>query len=60
MVSKANADITRAIQIPEVVQRFAELGVYPEPGSPEAAAKFMKAERELWAKAVRDAGIKPQ
>ena len=58
--SKVNADITRAIQIPEVVQRFAELGVYPEPGSPQAAAEFMKAERTLWAKAVRDAGIKPQ
>jgi tripartite-type tricarboxylate transporter receptor subunit TctC len=60
VVSKVNADISRAIQIPEVVQRFAELGVYPEPGSPQAAAEFMKAERELWAKAVRDAGIKPQ
>jgi tripartite-type tricarboxylate transporter receptor subunit TctC len=59
-VNKVNADINRAIQIPEVVQRFAELGVYPEPGSPQAAADFMKAERELWAKAVRDAGIKPQ
>jgi tripartite-type tricarboxylate transporter receptor subunit TctC len=60
VVSKVNADITRAIQIPEVVQRFADLGVYPEPGSPQAAAEFMKAERTLWAKAVRDAGIKPQ
>jgi tripartite-type tricarboxylate transporter receptor subunit TctC len=60
VVSKVNADITRAIQIPEVVQRFADLGVYPEPGSPQAAAEFMKAERQLWAKAVRDAGIKPQ
>ena len=60
VVSKVNADITRAIQIPEVVQRFADLGVYPEPGSPQAAADFMKAERALWAKAVRDAGIKPQ
>ncbi len=60
VVSKVNADITRAIQIPEVVQRFADLGVYPEPGSPQAAAEFMKAERTLWAKAVREAGIKPQ
>jgi tripartite-type tricarboxylate transporter receptor subunit TctC len=60
VVSKVNADITRAILIPEVVQRFADLGVYPEPGSPQAAAEFMKAERTLWAKAVRDAGIKPQ
>ena len=60
VVNKVNADITRAIQIPEVVQRFADLGVYPEPGSPQAAAEFMKAERALWAKAVRDAGIKPQ
>jgi tripartite-type tricarboxylate transporter receptor subunit TctC len=60
VVSKVNADITRAIQIPEVVQRFADLGVYPEPGSPQAAAEFMRAERTLWAKAVRDAGIKPQ
>ena len=60
VIAKVNADINRAIQIPEVVQRFADLGVYPEPGSPQAAADFMKAERELWAKAVRDAGIKPQ
>lgn len=60
VVSKVNADINQVIQIPEIVQRFAELGVYPEPGSPQAAADFMKAERELWAKAVRDAGIKPQ
>jgi tripartite-type tricarboxylate transporter receptor subunit TctC len=60
VIAKVNADVNRAIQIPEVVQRFAELGVYPEPGSPQAAADFMKAERTLWAKAVRDAGIKPQ
>jgi tripartite-type tricarboxylate transporter receptor subunit TctC len=60
IIERVNRDINTVIQMPEIVARFAELGVYPTPGSVKDAANFMRAERELWAKVVRDAGIKPQ
>ena len=60
LIEKVNKDVNQVIQLPEIVARFAELGVYPEPGSPKAAAEFIKSERELWARVVREAGIKPQ
>lgn len=55
-----NRDINTVIQMPEIVARFAELGVYPTPGTVKDAAAFMKAERELWAKVVREVGVQPQ
>lgn len=60
LVEKVNRDVNQVTQMPEIVARFAELGVYPEPGSPKAAADFIRSERTLWAKVVKDAGVKPQ
>ena len=60
IVERVNRDINQVIQMPDIVTRFADLGVYPEPGNVQAAADFIKAERQLWAKVVRDAGVKPQ
>jgi tripartite-type tricarboxylate transporter receptor subunit TctC len=60
IIERVNRDINTVIQMPEIVARFAELGVYPTPGSVKDAAAFMKAERELWAKVVRDVGVKAQ
>ena len=60
LVDRVNRDVNQVIQMPEIVSRFAELGVYPDPGSPRAAADFITSERALWAKVVKEAGIKPQ
>ena len=60
LVDRVNKDVNTVIQMPEIVARFADLGVYPDPGSPKAAADFIKSERALWAKVVKDAGIQPQ
>jgi tripartite-type tricarboxylate transporter receptor subunit TctC len=60
VIARVNADINQVIAMPDIVTRLADLGVYPEPGSPQAAADFMRAERQLWAKVVKDVGIKPQ
>jgi len=60
LVERVNRDINSVIQMPDIVARFAELGVYPAPGSVKDAGDFVKSERQLWAKVVRDAGIKPQ
>jgi tripartite-type tricarboxylate transporter receptor subunit TctC len=60
VIARVNADINTVIGMPDIVTRLADLGVYPEPGSPQAAAEFMRVERQLWAKVVKDVGIKPQ
>jgi tripartite-type tricarboxylate transporter receptor subunit TctC len=60
LIEKVNKDVNQVIQMPDIVARFADLGVYPEPGSVKAAADFVKSERQLWTKVVQEAGIKPQ
>lgn len=60
IIERVNRDINTVIRMPELVARFAELGVYPTPGSVKDAADFMRAERQLWARVARDAGLKAQ
>jgi tripartite-type tricarboxylate transporter receptor subunit TctC len=59
-IERVNQDVNQVLRMPEIVSRLAELGVYPEPGTPKAAAEFIATERKLWAKVVQEAGIKPQ
>lgn len=60
MVERMNRDVNAATQLPDVVTRFADLGIYPRPGTVQQAAEFLAAERALWGKAVKDLGIQPQ
>jgi len=60
IIERVNRDINTVIQMPDLVARLAELGVYPAPGSVKDAADFMRAERQLWARVARDAGLKAQ
>ncbi len=60
VIEKVNADVNQAIQIPEIVSRFADLGMYPRAGTVKSASDFLASERVLWKKVVQDAGIKAQ
>lgn len=60
ITSRVNRDLNVVLQMPDVVARLADLGLYPAPGSQAAAIQFVKAERERWAQVVRDTGIKPE
>ncbi len=60
VIEKVNADINRVIQMPDIVTRFADLGMYSRTGSVKSASDFLAAERTLWKKVVQDAGILPQ
>lgn len=60
VVGRLNREIDKVLRMPDVIQRFAVLGVYPNPGPPAALAAFLTAQRKEW-KAVIDAvGLKPQ
>jgi tripartite-type tricarboxylate transporter receptor subunit TctC len=60
VIELINRDINKVIQVPDLVARFAELGVYPKPGTPKALGDFVLEQRAVWKKAVTDLGLQPQ
>ncbi|HEX9396525.1 MAG TPA: tripartite tricarboxylate transporter substrate-binding protein [Burkholderiales bacterium] len=60
MIERMNRDVNDVVRIPEIVTRYADLGIYPRPGSVKDAADFLASERKLWAKVIQDLGIQPQ
>ena len=60
VVDQVNRDINKVIQAPDLVARFADLGVYPKPGSPKALGDFVREQRTVWKKVVTDLGLQSQ
>jgi len=58
LVTRLSADIGRALAQPEVRQRLQDAGAEPAPGSPEAFAQLLHAERQKWAQVVKAANIR--
>jgi tripartite-type tricarboxylate transporter receptor subunit TctC len=58
VVRRANAEINKLLQLPEVKERLAALGVEPLGGTPEQFAQTIKDDTVKWAKVVADAGIR--
>jgi tripartite-type tricarboxylate transporter receptor subunit TctC len=61
VIARVNRDLEAILQKPEVVERLQFLGSQPEPhmSVPEFEA-FMRAERERWAKLVKQLDIRPE
>ncbi|OGA77303.1 MAG: hypothetical protein A3G81_09315 [Betaproteobacteria bacterium RIFCSPLOWO2_12_FULL_65_14] len=61
IVNYLHAAIAKAVRAAEIQQRFESLGASPIEmlSQPEFVA-YLKAERERWGKAFRDAGLQPQ
>jgi tripartite-type tricarboxylate transporter receptor subunit TctC len=60
IVAKLNAEINAVLAEEAIKKRFAELQLDLEGGSLEHGRKFVALDRELWGKAIKGAGIKPQ
>ena len=60
VVEQVNRDLNAVLQQPALVARFAELGVYPQPGTPKAFADFLQTQRTAWKKVVDELGLQPQ
>ncbi len=58
VITKLNAEIKRALSLPDVVEKLATAGVEIQTTSPEEWGRFVKSEIEKWAKVVKTAGIK--
>ena len=59
IVQRLNAEIAKALKMPDVVARLDELGMNPSAGTPEQLGDYQKAEVAKWAKVVKAANIKP-
>ncbi len=59
IIMKMNADTIAALADPSVHGRLAPLGYESRPDTPEKVGAFLKAEAELWARVIREAGIAP-
>jgi tripartite-type tricarboxylate transporter receptor subunit TctC len=56
VVERLNAEIRKALASPDVVKRFAELGLDAMPMTPARFGEFMQAEVARWAPIVKASG----
>jgi tripartite-type tricarboxylate transporter receptor subunit TctC len=60
IINTLNAETRRALQLPDVKDRFADLGIDIVHGTPAELASFTRAEIDRFAKVIRDTGIKAE
>lgn len=60
VISRLNAEFVKALNAPDIGERFAKIGVDPAPGTPAALQELIQRETQLWAKVIEATGIKPQ
>jgi tripartite-type tricarboxylate transporter receptor subunit TctC len=60
IVKRLNAEINRAMQLPEVNAKLVDLGLIVQNESAEYFDKFIKNEHAKYGKLVRDIGLKPK
>ena len=58
VIARLNAELTKAIQVPEVRERLTNLGAEPVGGSPEAFGRFVREESDRYGQLIRDAKIR--
>ena len=58
IVARVNADVGKALQLPEVQDKLKGLGMQIVGGPPEQFSGFMRAEAIKWGKIVKDSGAK--
>jgi tripartite-type tricarboxylate transporter receptor subunit TctC len=58
VISRLNAEINRAVNLPDMRERFAQQGATPAPGTPEDFGAWIRSEIAKWAKVVKASGAK--
>jgi len=60
VIDALNAELVRVAKLPDVIERLAAIGTVAVASPPERLAQVIRDETRLWAKVVKDAGIKVQ
>lgn len=56
MINKTHNEVRRIIAMPEVAEKLTSLGSRPQAKTPQELGKWMTAEKDKWAKVVKDSG----
>jgi tripartite-type tricarboxylate transporter receptor subunit TctC len=59
-LARLRAALAAALALPDTRKRLAEQSIQPSTLTAGQFAKFIRSERDKWAKVVKDVGIKPQ
>jgi len=59
LVQRMNAELNKAMQLPEVAAKLAQQGITVHLGTPAQAQAFVDRQLDTWGKVVRDNGITP-
>ena len=59
LVAKLNAEINKALALPDVAQQLATEGAVPVPGTPQAFADLIRKEIPRWAEVIKAGNVKP-
>ncbi len=60
IVVKLNAELNRAMRLPDVQEGFARQGFETRPATPEQFAAYVKSELEKWSRVIKEAGIRAE
>jgi tripartite-type tricarboxylate transporter receptor subunit TctC len=60
VLARLNAEVKRALALPDVKQRYADLGMTAEDSTPAGLDAYIKSEIAKWTKVIKDANIRPQ
>lgn len=60
IVARLNVAINKALQMPDVKKRLAEVGFETAGGSPQQLQQFLGQERERWGRVIKGANIKSE
>ncbi|MCB4821109.1 Bug family tripartite tricarboxylate transporter substrate binding protein [Roseicella aerolata] len=58
IIRRANADAVTVLRDPSVATRIREMGAFPDPGTPEEFAAFIRAEIAKWREVARAADVR--
>ena len=59
LVTRLNAEINKALALPDVAQQLAAEGAVPVPGNPQAFGNLIRREIPRWAEVVKAGNVKP-
>jgi tripartite-type tricarboxylate transporter receptor subunit TctC len=57
IIARLNAEIAKAVNDPEVTERFSAIGVEPATSTPQELDAFVKDEIQRWAKVIKSSGM---
>ena len=60
VIDKLHGELVKAVNAPDVRERFAALAVEPRTNTPEQFRALLESDLKRWAKVVKDAGIKAE